>query len=290
MEDSKKYLSPVEITLDNYDWRGMRIKDMRDIAYIEVANMIEATNTQKRGATDFAIARGIGQDMELKAPNGKPAAEFWTRSQDSPNPQAILSAQVTRVLPDECCYGVCPCLSLDLESFLSTPHDYDVVTAGKYPTIEIPEYQYPQSRVDSETQQKLFDLYNDGHLKPTGKTFTADHQDFWTADGLFDYLNEYEYDGNFYVLVTPDACKPRMSSRYNYSDGTRFEKNEPFWVKVEPIKWVIDNWDDLPTSINPDGSGLASTLDLRSEDALFVMRMIVDSPNVMYQNSMIRAF
>ena len=43
------------------------------------------------------------------------------------------------------------------------------------------------------------------------------------------------------------------------------------WFKVELIIWIIRNWEDLPTVINPRGNGTAKYIDLKSEEGIMTL-------------------
>ena len=54
-----------------------------------------------------------------------------------------------------------------------------------------------------------------------------------------------------------------------YKDKTTApETGTPMWAEVQPIKWKIINWDNLPKSINPNGNGTAETIHVRTEDGI----------------------
>lgn len=80
-----------------------------------------------------------------------------------------------------------------------------------------------------------------------------------------------------------------------YSDGTPSGKEGTIrWAKVEPISFVIKNWDEMPKSINPKGNGRAKYFDLRAEEAITSNIPFypngVDLNGAMWQNSSIRGF
>jgi hypothetical protein len=58
------------------------------------------------------------------------------------------------------------------------------------------------------------------------------------------------------------------------------------WIKKEPLRWIIRNWDDMPKQINPNGNGNAGYIDLRTEEG------IVNLPfgSMHWQSSPIRAY
>lgn len=63
------------------------------------------------------------------------------------------------------------------------------------------------------------------------------------------------------------ALKSRSSENF-FSNGKKVMNGEYAWFKVEPIIWIIRNWEDLPTVINPRGNGTAKYIDLKSEEGI----------------------
>jgi len=75
-------------------------------------------------------------------------------------------------------------------------------------------------------------------------------------------------------------------------------EDDVYWVKVEPISFIIKNWNDMPKSINFKGHGKAKFFDLRAEEAIISnipfykhRARVKNSPLwSMWQNSTIRGF
>ena len=278
--------------------------DTEDFVYLECFEnlAIYEEEVRVRSATDFAIANNCKTSSSYKAYNGKNGACTWLRSGYTTFDMWTVgyNGSLCNRYPTVAYIGACPCLNLDLKSFISArsaSRDFKISTissAGKerYRTIEIPEFQYPQSRVDGKTNRTLETLYEQGRLKKTGKTFISSclNKGDDGSPQLEEYgAEEYEYNGKFYVRVKIGS----LTVSSEYSDGSKCKKNEEFWIKVEPIKWVIRNWDDMPTSINPKGKGEAEVIRLRSEEAIICMQMNEDfgfTELTMWQNSKLRAF
>ncbi len=98
----------------------------------------------------------------------------------------------------------------------------------------------------------LESLYHGGKIQEgilcTGRWYSNN----WQKEDLRDYAEkhspEFEYQGQRYVRVVsyPNDELDR------YSDETITGKVGTIrWVKVEPISFVIRNWDEMPKSINP---------------------------------------
>ena len=162
-----------------------------------------------------------------------------------------------------------------------------------YHTLQIGEY--PKTKVDESLSGTLELLYNRGKIKEgissTGRWYSCNGQKEAYKDYAGKHSPEFEYQGNRYVRVIsyPNDEEDR------YSDGTTTgEIGTARWVKVEPISFVIKNWDEMPKSINPKGTGKAKYFDLRAEKAITSNIPFYpdenDSNSTMWQNSCVRGF
>lgn len=136
-------------------------------------------------------------------------------------------------------YAICPAMSLDTASIISErkkSNNFKIESVkdenGKiiYHTIEFGAY--PQDK--AENSEEIWKLFHGGKLKETGKVYPPVNYD------------EVEYNGEKYVK----------------------DLRSDDWIKIQPIKWKIRNWDELPKEINPDGTGTAKTIRVRSEKAI----------------------
>lgn len=111
---------------------------------------------------------------------------------------------------------------------------------------EIEYGEYPQTIVDEEYSSELETAYtcNNRNLRPTGKKYTTDSI-FDTSPGFKKMTHtEYEYNGNKYI---------RFVGASNYdgqflSNGRLLEKGQIYWVRVEPITWLVDEKADIALS------------------------------------------
>lgn len=114
--------------------------------------------------------------------------------------------------------------------------------------------EYPRTNLDEELSQNLEELYNSGKIKldikVTGRWYSENGQKSLSKNFVSKHSPEFEYKGNRYVRV---ISNPYDSGKdIEYSNGTNVgKKGTVRWVKVEPISFIIRNWDDLPKSINP---------------------------------------
>ena len=276
--------------------------DTQDAVYIESREDVHDLSSSERrsSATDFAIANncGVTSYSDHKAENGKNGACYWLRS-------AFSAKYVDHVykegsfLPDystsDCTYiGACPCLALNLESFVSVQsvsRDFKIEGVPndknpEYRTLTIPDFQYPQTKLDSKTSQKLEALFNARKLRRTGKSFRSL---LMPCDSIDNNCDEFEYNGEYYIRTRAAG----YGNAKSYSNGDPFKPHKYIWIKVEPVKWRIRNWDDLPSFINPQGTGTAKTLELRSEEAILALnfnRFCGRTELTMWQNSELRAY
>ena len=162
--------------------------------------------------------------------------------------------------------GLCPAMHLNLSSVISArsaSRDFKIEPfkdeSGNilYHTIEFGSYPQDKARNSSELEK----LYNAHKLTPTGKTYTG----YMKEDGSFEQNQEFEYGGKKYVRVISKKCDDNSE----YKDKTKAPNDgTPMWAEVQPIKWKIKNWDELPKSINPNGNGTAKTIYVKSEEAI----------------------
>lgn len=96
---------------------------------------------------------------------------------------------------------------------------------------------YPQSYVGNTMNQTLESWY-----KSSSPTSNKSYQ--LTQDASTGTLNSYKYtDGNYYVRCMSN--NEYYNSNYTYINGESMIRNSYAWFKVEPIKWMILNYDDV---------------------------------------------
>ncbi|MCL2631403.1 MAG: DUF6273 domain-containing protein, partial [Firmicutes bacterium] len=124
--------------------------------------------------------------------------------------------------------------------------------------------EYPRTYAGNALNQTLESLYNAGSLTATGKTYTSNSS---TSSGTYvpKQSPEYIYENNKYVRVSTLT----QDSSYEFKNGeTMGGSGSIRWLKVEPIRWLIANWDSLPASINPNGNGTATDMQLVAEEII----------------------
>ena len=106
--------------------------------------------------------------------------------------------------------------------------------------------EYPQTIVDENYSRELERAYNNGSLKTTGKNYTTD-----SVKNQYTYISfrarthtEYEYNGGKYIRFVDDLS---CYGEDVLSDG-RIELGKVYWVRVEPITWLVDEKADIALS------------------------------------------
>ena len=98
--------------------------------------------------------------------------------------------------------------------------------------------EYPQTIVDENYSRELERAYNNGSLKTTGKKYTTDSVRFQDTVTSFRARvhTEYEYKGSKYIRFVGDSnCDGEV-----LSDGRKIQSGNAYWVRVEPIIWLVD--------------------------------------------------
>ena len=120
--------------------------------------------------------------------------------------------------------------------------------------LEIEYGEYPQYIVPEILAKKLEKGYLTRTLTLTGKRYTTDLDRHTKSAEIFEARihKEYEYCGKKYVRVLGEL----YSSSEILSDGTMIEEGTPYWISVEPIKWIIDEKTNIAISKKLLFSGL----------------------------------
>lgn len=269
--------------------------DTQDFVFFETKDEVENITDEERYiyASDYAVMNGALLSRQRRGSKDRQSTWHWLRSADSK-----LSVNGVTTVGSLNNYaaslksaGLCPALHLNLSSVISArsaSRDFKIEPfkdkSGKilYHTIEFGSYPQDKAKNSSELEK----LYNARKLTPTGKTYTGCMKE----DGSFEQNQEFEYGGKKYVRV----ISKKYDNDSEYKDKTKApEDGTPMWAEVQPIKWKIKNWDELPRSINPIGNGTAKTIYVKSEEG--IMSGIPFYPeygkteHTMWQNSPLRA-
>ena len=237
--------------------------DTQDYVFFETYDEVKDIDSYERYvyASDYAVMNGANVRGLYAGPKKyRQPTWHWLRSADS-ECYAYAVHFVGSLKGNYACRksaGLCPAMHLNLSSVISAlgaSRDFKIEPFndknGKllYHTIEFGSY--PQDK--AKNSYELERLFNAHKLTPTGKTYTGYMKD----GGSFEQNQEFEYNGQKYVRVLTKKCDEDSE----YKDKTKAPKHgTPMWSEVQPIKWKIKNWDELPKSINPNGKGTAKTI------------------------------
>lgn len=112
--------------------------------------------------------------------------------------------------------------------------------------IEVEYGEYPQTVVDKTYSNNLDIAYKSGSLGLTGKSYTTDSVKLGNYNQIFKARKhiEYEYNGNRYIRFIADSnCENET-----LSDGRMVQVGDVYWVKVEPIIWLVDEISNIALS------------------------------------------
>jgi len=148
--------------------------------------------------------------------------------------------------------------------------------------------EYPCNYVGDTLNTALTNAYNGGGLAAaaTGKSYTSNSS---TTSGTYTPKTspEYLYNGQKYVRVSILS----YGDSYPFSTGTNNGASGTIhWFKVEPIKWLVMNWDALPKSINPYGTGADAAFKLVAAELITAGVPFGATGVTLWENSVVRTF
>ena len=288
----------VRTRLDNTDENqktGNSAFDTQDFVFFETYDEVKGIDSDKCYvyASDYAVMNGAFLGGERKGPKDRQSTWYWLRSANSRSHVYYVRSDgsLDYKHADRKSAGLCPALHLNLSSVISArsaSSDFKIESfkdkSGKilYYTIEFGSYPQDKAKNSGELER----LFNAHKLTPTGKTYTG----YMKEDGSFQQNQEFEYGGKKYVRV----ISKKYDNDSEYKDKTKApEDGTPMWAEVQPIKWKIKNWDELPRSINPNGNGTAKTIYVKPEEGIMsgipFYPEYGETEHTMWQNSPLRA-
>ncbi|MEG1312905.1 MAG: ATP-binding protein [Bacilli bacterium] len=117
------------------------------------------------------------------------------------------------------------------------------VERGANGLLEIEYGEYPQYVVSESQNRTLEESYRINGMKKTGKTYTTDSNKRNDYESSFNAMKheEYEVNGKKYVRI---ISKPDIHGNVlvHLSNGVQLYTvdDQPIWVEVQPIKWLVD--------------------------------------------------
>ena len=196
--------------------------------------------------TDFSILLGGYVNDVYHTKEGDTGRDrtgwWWTRSDDGDNDVRAVST-----------YGDRDCDDVDIREGGARPAlPYSSISSiasnevrGSFGIKEVEYGEYPQTIVDETLSNKLEECYcyNEDipfevDLVRTGKVYTTDSVNYDDYDTSFEPRKheEFEYKGSKYIRIVADY----NGEDYELSDGRKIVSGEPYWVRVEPITWLVD--------------------------------------------------
>lgn len=97
--------------------------------------------------------------------------------------------------------------------------------------------EYPQTVVNSELSTILENQYLNNSLIKTGKKYTTDKVHYMKINESYlkETYEEYIFNGNKYIrFVSDDRGYTNI-----LSSGEFIKYNTPYWIKVEPVLWLV---------------------------------------------------
>lgn len=193
---------------------------------------------KKAGITDFSILLGgyVDDFEKIKDTLGTHFTGWWW-TQSPYNDIAARAVSLNGIIDWDYVNfrdgGARPALPYSLISSLSS-NEVRVKKGIK----EVQFGEYPQWVVDKTLACELEKQYTNNSLTKTGKTYTTDSIKYDAYDACFwerDHI-EYEYQGKKYIRFVGDY----NGEEEILSDGTEIKGGKPYWIKVEPITWIVD--------------------------------------------------
>lgn len=288
----------LETKLGNTDENGKMGNaafDTQDRVFLESYDEIKNTKDNDRVAyyTHYSYLNRNLPSERCLVEDGKKCG-YWLRSAYDKNAKNVMavgtSAMAVYGAPSNDEISICPALNLNLSAVLAGNLDDFKIEEVKdeygntiYHTIQLGTYPQGLLHIGSKTLKTLKELYAENKLTFTGKTYIG----FFKKDGTFQRNPEFELNGKKYVRF--------VSRSYDLATSKNYETYR--FVEVQPIKWIIKNWNDLPKEINPNGNGTAKSISVRSLNGLITgvpfnldNKKIAGAESAMWQNSFIRAY
>ena len=193
----------------------------------------------KCAITDFSILLGgyVSDGWYTDEGNSKKdrTGYWWTRSDDGYNDARVVGKDGDRSWNDVLKRngGARPALPYSSIQSISSNG-----VRGNSGIKEVEYGAYPQTIVDESYSRELERAYNSGNIRKTGKSYTTDSVDYDAYNTVFRARQhtEYEYNGRKYIRIVGDC----NGNGKELSDGREVESGKPYWVRVEPITWLVD--------------------------------------------------
>lgn len=109
--------------------------------------------------------------------------------------------------------------------------------------LEVSYGEYPQTIASENVSKELERLYQNKRLAKTNKKYTTDSVSYNEFETSFvpRIFEEYEYNNEKYIRFIGDY----NSSGEVLSNNQEVETDKPYWIKVEDIRWLISEKEDI---------------------------------------------
>lgn len=116
-----------------------------------------------------------------------------------------------------------------------------IVETKRFGVLEVEYGEYPKNIVSQTKQEFLEDNYSKNLLRKTGKSYTIPNKYINVYENVDYFLcDEYEYQGNKYVRFEADR-----NINESLNNEIRIEEGKPYWIKVEPVRFLVDKKYDI---------------------------------------------
>lgn len=198
--------------------------------------------------TDFSILLGGYVDDDSHTNEGNTLKDrngyWWTRTDDGDNDAYAVwdGGRKSYIDVFERYGGARPALPYSSISSIASNE-----VEGSFGIKEVEYGEYPQTIVDEGFSRELEENYERAiGIRKTGKTYTTDFvniNDYGTSFVPRKH-EEFEYKGRKYIRIIGDY----NGKEWKLSDGREICLGVPYWVAVEPIKWLVDERSNIALS------------------------------------------
>ncbi len=166
------------------------------------------------------------------------AADYWTKTQEEDKVIAISSYSFGYFSPkkmNDLYLGIRPAVK-----YSDIKNQVDGKKISDKEVTEVEYGEYPQTICDKKLETELEKMYRENTITKTEKKYTVNSNEFFSPE----QIDEYCYNGNKYIrfIANRDIIRTKLSNKQYIEFG------KPYWIKVEPITWMIDEEQDLAVS------------------------------------------
>ena len=185
--------------------------------------------------TDYAILTGAYYDTNVKN-----YGDYWLRTLTSVNERVTTINNEGSITSDN--YDS---RQTGARIVYNVPHHIEkeiVKNKKKLNRYYIVEYgYYPQTAASKVLSETLTHSFNNGFMELTGNIYTVDAVRNDDIGEKFKPVacNEYAWGKERYVLVKANFCCDDYHSFWLTNDSG-YKNGEYVWVRVEPVKWILD--------------------------------------------------